>query len=252
MKQFKVTKYMDQFFNTNEELTFFDIGSCDGIDSIEYSKHFPNASIFSFEPVKNNFIKIIQNIKENKTAKIFPFNIALGNKKGRVKFHLSSVDEKKIPGSIGDSVNPEELGNKSGSLLQPELHEKFYPWISFTEAEDVDVETISEFCSEHSIRNIDFIHMDVQGAELIVLEGAKDFIDKINLVWMEVSKVSYYKNQPLQKDVESFMRAHGFLLLKDNIDYPHGDRLYIRKNFFILKKGKLNYFLKKLMTFGSV
>lgn len=57
--------------------------------------------------------------------------------------------------------------------------------------------------------------MDVQGAELMVLEGASDFISSIKVIWLEVSKVDLYQNQPLVEDVKKFMAINNFVLIKD-------------------------------------
>lgn len=52
---------------------------------------------------------------------------------------------------------------------------------------------------------IDFVHLDIQVAELLVLEGAGNDINKIKMVWMEVENIPLYKNQPLKNEVEHFI-----------------------------------------------
>lgn len=42
---------------------------------------------------------------------------------------------------------------------------------------------------ENKIDEVDFIHVDVQGAELKVLMGAKDYIIKIKATWLEVADI---------------------------------------------------------------
>jgi hypothetical protein len=41
---------------------------------------------------------------------------------------------------------------------------------------NVKCQTLDSYCSEHGIQQIDFIKIDVEGAEKFVLEGAKDML----------------------------------------------------------------------------
>jgi FkbM family methyltransferase len=60
----------------------------------------------------------------------------------------------------------------------------------------------------------DFLKLDVQGAELDVLEGACDKLWGTLVVEAEVEFVQLYENQPLFGDVDRFLRTHGFVLHK--------------------------------------
>jgi hypothetical protein len=56
----------------------------------------------------------------------------------------------------------------------------------------------------------DFLKLDVQGAELLVLEGAVARLADILVVHVEVEFLPLYKNQPLFADIDAFLRAQGF------------------------------------------
>ena len=55
-------------------------------------------------------------------------------------------------------------------------------------AEEVDVTTIDDFCSEHEIKEVTFLKIDTEGFGLKVLEGAKGMLSsgKISWVFIEV------------------------------------------------------------------
>jgi FkbM family methyltransferase len=248
MSAVPVQKYLLDFFDPKDALKFFDIGSCDGKDSIAYSMQFPNATIYAFEPVDSNYREILKNIKTSGSTKIIPLNLAMGKQKGVLPLYLSSTDVNQLPSGTG-SAQAHEFGNKSSSLLEPLLVKKYYPWLNFEKKIEVKVETIADFCESLQIEAIDFIHLDVQGAEQMVLEGAGDFIYKIKFIWLEVSKVSYYKSQPVASDIFKFMRSKGFMLLNDQLNYPHGDQLYVNKKYYLRRKGRLSYLLNKLHFF---
>jgi hypothetical protein len=93
----------------------------------------------------------------------------------------------------------------------------------------VQTDTLANFCASRQIDTIDFIHMDVQGAELKVLAGAGDLISRIKAVWTEVERIPLYAGQPLKSDVERFMEDHAFLKLKDTVGAVSGDQLFVNR-----------------------
>ena len=58
----------------------------------------------------------------------------------------------------------------------------------------------------------DFLKIDVQGAELDVLEGAVRTLARTAVVELEVEFVPLYEGQPLFAELDGFMRRNGFLL----------------------------------------
>ena len=60
----------------------------------------------------------------------------------------------------------------------------------------------------------DFLKLDVQGGELMVLDGAPRTLRDVLVVHTEVEFVPLYKGQPLFSDIDARMRSHGFALHK--------------------------------------
>ena len=235
-------KLLLSILDKNENVIFFDIGACEGESSVRYARLFPKATIYTFEPLPSNFELVIKNIKQYKTDTIHPFQLCLSDKVGETIFHVSS----------GNPENADEdnwnYGNKSSSLLAPEKTTEVHSWLKFEEAITVKTTTLKQFCAENNIAHIDFIHMDVQGAELMVLQGAQDFIQHINMIWLEVEAVELYKGQPLKKDVENFMHNNGFIKLEDTVYTTAGDQFWARKEYILTKKRKAFVFQKQLFS----
>jgi FkbM family methyltransferase len=227
-------------FKKNDKLTIFDIGSCDGLDSVKYARMFPASKIYAFEPLSKNVELIYSNITTYAISTIKVVPVALSDKKGQEKFYVSSGNPEELKSSDWD------YGNKSSSLLPPDRTTEVLEWLKFDQVEMVDTITLNEYCSSEKINEIDFIHMDVQGAELMVLTGAKSFISSIKMIWMEVENISLYKNQPLKSDVESFMKKNGFTKIKDTADHIAGDQLWVNLNYF--PKKKLTHTLWKIYS----
>jgi FkbM family methyltransferase len=219
-------------FNKNDSLTIFDIGACEAEDAIRYANLFPNAIVYAFEPREDNCIKAQDLIKSNNKFNIVLENIALSNKDGEAEFYLSE-------GEPGDLKNSEDwdFGNKSSSLFAPsEDMKKHINWLQFNTKIQVQTQRLDVYCLDKKISLIDFVHLDVQGAELLVLEGAGNFLKQIKTIWLEVEAVELYKNQPLKKDVEEFMKKNNFIQILDTTDAVSGDQLYLNSLLFSSKQ----------------
>ena len=213
-------------FSSTEAITIFEIGACEGEDSIKYSRLFKNASIYAFEPLPQNIERAKKNISDHQVKNVTIYNKALSLKPGTATFYVSDGRPETAPESDWD------YGNKSSSLLQPDKHNEMAPFITFDKKIEVETITLQDFCSEQHIKSINYIHMDVQGAEMMVLHGAGDYISAIKAIWIEVSNVHLYKDQPLAKDIDSFLTKNNFVLTKDCLEGMQGDRLYISKTFY--------------------
>lgn len=229
-----ISRELKTIFKKDSPLTIFEIGACEGEDSIKYARLFPNSKIYSFEPLPGNVNLIHDNFIKYGIANARCYNKALSSENGVAEFYVSSGRPD------GAAQSDWDYGNKSSSLLPPANHLEIAGFIHFNKKIEVETITLKSFCNSNNITAIDFIHMDVQGAELMVLRGAGDLISSIKLIWMEVSKIDLYKNQPLAEDVKKFMLENNFLLIKDALFGLHGDQLYISKRLF--KKSDILFF----------
>ncbi len=81
---------------------------------------------------------------------------------------------------------------------------------------DFETDTIDDLVARKKIDNIDFLKVDVQGAELEILNGGKSFL-KSSLVGIEVEVefIEMYKGQPLFSEIDCFIRKELGLELWD-------------------------------------
>lgn len=223
-----VQAWLNRFFNEKQELTIFDVGACEGEESIRYAKMFPVAKVYSFEPLLDNYRQAKANLKRFNLDPDLLFNLALGDENGETDFFVSSGH----PDGIVSSADW-NYGNKSGSMLPPSnIMSENYKWLKFEQGKQVSVCRLDDFCKQNRVSHIDFLHMDVQGAELKVLDGAGDMINEMDLVWLEVSTKSFYREQPLEKEVYKYMKKHGFVFLFKNNEGSYGDHLYASSSFY--------------------
>ena len=120
--------------------------------------------------------------------------------------------------------------------------------VAYLKSEDtMDTVSLDYFVDKHEIGTVDFIKIDIQGAELEVFQGGQAALKNTLAIVTEVEFVPFYEDQPLFGDVCSFLwdqdlPFHKFIgvagrtrrpfILKDNPDFPTqllwADSLFLR------------------------
>lgn len=78
---------------------------------------------------------------------------------------------------------------------------------------EVETTTLDEFFLSTKASEVDFLHIDVQGADLNVLQGATGLLSRSGLgILIEVCFAPLYLNQPLFADVDNYLRDRNFTL----------------------------------------
>lgn len=222
---------LPKIFDTHDPLVIFDIGACEGEDSIRYARLFPNSRVYTFEPVPENHDIAIQNFQKYSASNIQLQPFALSDKEGKCDFYVSEGRPSEL--WEGEKWN---YGNKASSLLKPNLDKSNYGWIEFKKTIPIDCKRLDDFCSSNKIKTIHFIHLDVQGAELMVLNGGKKMLSEIQSIWMEVGENEEYDGQAKRFDVEKFMQENGFQLVHFNSTGQWGDQFWVNTRKLINKK----------------
>jgi FkbM family methyltransferase len=214
-------------FARDDPLVIFDIGSCEGEDSIKYARLFPSARIWAIEPLPSNVALIRANLARYAVERVEVVPVALSDSAGKATFYVSSGHPDNMPPDADW-----DYGNKSSSLLPPDQHLTVHPWIHFDQSIEVETDRLDAVAARSGLAGIDYVHMDVQGAELRVLTGAGALLDSVRVIWMEVEARPLYKDQPLKPEVEQFMASHGFEKRLDTVGAISGDQLYVNTRFF--------------------
>lgn len=210
---------------------FVEIGACEGEDSIKYLNAFPKTKLVAVEALPDNIKKINRNMQTLWQDRFQLIEAAVTGFDGIRDFYISSGHPDGIEKS--DSW---DYGNKSSSLLKPsKLMKKFHKWLNFNKSIKVNGLSLATLFSSISDDYIDFVHMDVQGAEFEILKGGKSVLHKIRTLFIEVSDVEIYEKQPMANEVESFMIKNGFIKILDTINSGFGDHFYLNTNRFDFK-----------------
>lgn len=181
--------------NLNHESVFFEIGSHFGVDTKEFINITKN--LHCFEPDHRN----IQMFKELNLPVILN-EYAISDIDGVSKFYLSSgnVYESKYGPTNNELVNQNDW-SASSSLMAPKNHTVKTPWVKFENTIEVKTKKIETYCLENKIEKIDFIWMDVQGAELNIIKGMGEFKNKVNYIYTEYSDEELYECQGTKQQI---------------------------------------------------
>ncbi len=203
-----------------------EIGAHYGEDSLRFLETFPHITLHCFEPDPRN-IKVFKQYVDD--DRVHLYEIALSNEKGTAQFYQSYQEHNAAPTPpkydwIDPATYEEEKLNNSGSssLKKGYAH-------TLDETITVPTDTYLNWAIKNSIGDVDFVWIDVQGAEKDVLDGMGDAIRNIQLFWMEYGETSYDDAMTRQETVD-YMAARGFAAVeKFSSQGTAGDLLFLRK-----------------------
>lgn len=78
----------------------------------------------------------------------------------------------------------------------------------------IDTVSLDYFVKSNDITDVDFVKIDIQGAELDVFKGGLKALQNTLLIVSEVEFIPIYINQPLFGDVSKFLDSNGFMFHK--------------------------------------
>lgn len=182
-----------QRFIAKDDPVIFDIGACDGHTSKIFKNIFPKARIYAFEPYPDSFKLLENTAKEVQGVSAHPY--ALSDNNGTMDFFVnkSKATNSLLPAKNTDSFIDEHV-----------IYEKKI---------SVETQTLDNFVEANNINNADILKLDVQGGELLVFEGAKNFLQqkKAKLIYAEIWFIEGYTGQPLYHDIASHLAKFGYL-----------------------------------------
>jgi FkbM family methyltransferase len=122
-------------------------------------------------------------------------------------------------------------GSQSSSILDLGTHKVAHPEVHYLRDIPVQMRRIDDVFTPYSLIDVDFLNMDIQGAELKALKGMGEFLKYFKWAYLEVNKEELYKGCALVQDIDTYMLGFGFKRVETmwcgNTGW--GDALYIKK-----------------------
>lgn len=192
--------------------TVFDVGAAFGDWSAACAGVFPRARYVLLEPLTE--YRPILDARAAKIGNATVVNAAASNVSGTTTFNVHED-------LVGSSLLKETEGGNVDGVERT-----------------VPTSRVDDVARSHSLRGPFLLKVDVQGAELAVLEGATEVLRNTTAVVVEVSFLDFFLGGASFADVVKHMSARGFVvhdifgLMRRPVDHAlaQADLLFIRKD----------------------
>ena len=140
-----------------ENATCVDIGANLGAMSLQISSIATRGHIYAFEPARATFDYLVRNIRANDIANVTPVNFGLSN--GTADAVLNYIED--LSGCSFVSVDGVEVAEGKRAVQ-----------------ETIQLTSLDKWKKDNRIGRIDFIKLDAEGMEQLVLDGARATIKR--------------------------------------------------------------------------
>lgn len=187
--------------------TILDIGANVGMFSLSYASMFKKAEIHCFEPVPFIYKYLRKNLEMNPnlSCNVHAHNLGMSNclERKQLSIPVPQQHERYI----------KKLDNRLYSILgqgEDKFEAQFIP--------------LDKWVRESEISNVDFIKIDVEGYEYLVLEGANDTLRSFQpIVMLELNEMTLALSSRKADEYLRFANDHGYRVF--GLEYGYKNKL---------------------------
>lgn len=121
---------------------------------------------------------------------------------------------------------------ESSSILDLDYHKIAHPHIHYVGHVDMPTRRVDSIMIKggYDVKEFNFMNVDVQGAELLVLKGSTQLLEKtIDYIYTEVNEKPLYKDCALVGQIDEFLSPYGFKrALTKMTEFGWGDAIYVK------------------------
>ncbi|MGB7712280.1 MAG: FkbM family methyltransferase [Microcoleus sp.] len=179
-------------------MTVFDIGANIGNYSLLFSDLVgAEGKVYSFEPTSTTFRKLKERVQIENNQNIFLFQNAVFSENKLIEFNEFPDDF-----SVWNSIGRPQMEN-------PANPQEYVPLVK---TETVSAITVDSFCQEHNIEKIDYLKIDVEGAESDVLKGSMNLLARkaIEFIQFEISQKMLEGMQHTAQESFDLLMTNGY------------------------------------------
>lgn len=219
-----------------EDPVVLELGANCGSDTQQLLDEFRDIRIYCFEPDPRNIKRFKKYIDDNRCLLE---EAAVSNRDGQSILHMSTgwpvsryskvFGLYKLYGLIG-----RKEWTASSSIKDSVSHSEDWPWLTFNKVATVKAIKLDTWLRDRNIGCVDFIWMDIQGAERDMIEGAVDTLKITRFLYTEYGATSSYPEAMTREETIEIMRQHNFELMPEyssDAQVKTGDLLFRNRAF---------------------
>ena len=187
--------YLEKYMPQEGDIVF-DCGAFCGITTFALSKLVgKTGKVYAFEPDDLNYELLVKNIEENNLRNVIAVKKGIWSHKDTFLFANSGgAGSALAQNAKGDPLQESQFNNKDGEYKNVNL---------------IEVISIQDACKLFNISNPNFVKMDIEGAEIEAISGAREFLRDKNV---HFAIASYHKvnNIPTCQTLEKMFAEIGY------------------------------------------
>jgi FkbM family methyltransferase len=193
----------------------FDVGAHVGIWTVPLALRHPNAMIHSFEASPKTFRNLEANVRRNHLRNVRLVQVAVSDRNGTLSFQIPHK------GSLFSRILSSDNGRHR-----------------FDSADILEVPSVclADYCRERDIDSIEFVKVDVEGAEVQVMRGLDPLLKskRIQKIWIEVEPENLAEMGHSVAELADLVHAHGYIFsLLSEPDRPIDIRVERESNMLV-------------------
>lgn len=151
-----IEEYKRPHFEINPNDIVVDVGAHIGLFTLYASQFCSEGKIYSFEPVKENYELLLENVKSNNLEQVNTFNLAVSNSNSPIKLFINDDES-------GHSM----FSSSSNSMI-------------------VNSISLQKFFDDNKITHCNFLKLDCEGAEYEIIKNLpSSYLEKIDKMVIE-------------------------------------------------------------------
>lgn len=173
--------------------TLIDAGANKGQFTLLAREINPQVRVFAFDPLRESEAKFL--VVHADASDVIFHRLGLGSKSESLTINVTQ-------------------SNDSSSFFSPVESIDFGGRTQVVGEQIVSVRRLDSVLTEGDLRGRVLLKIDVQGFEKQVLIGAGDLLKRIDWIYVELSFIPFYENQPLFNEIHQFLFNCGFSPMK--------------------------------------
>jgi FkbM family methyltransferase len=181
----RVANFLTDHLRPN--MTFVDVGANVGELTLLAAKRLANGRVLAFEPNPAIFSQLCRNLNLNKSLRVELFNLGLFDRDDFLPmyrmqdFQFGTINEG-VPSLFSSGTDRQE--------------------------ETVQLRRFDDVARECGLQRLDVMKIDVEGAEMMVLRGAEEFINRFRpVIITEMSDANFRRASYTPNDLMSYFRS---------------------------------------------